>query len=85
MTSISERRNETIAMDTDKNTAIMTDDVDPKATEQMDTSGQDNSVGLKEYLEGRDLDISEKEVSSNCMKIPCSTETPYTDGISWTR
>jgi hypothetical protein len=50
-------------MDIDKNTAIMTDDADAKAIEQMGTSDQDRSVGLKKYVEGRNLDISEKEAS----------------------
>ena len=61
-------------MDINKNTAIMTDDADAKAIEQMGTSDQDRSVGLKEYLEGRDLDISEKEVSPEfCF---CVASTP---------
>lgn len=48
--------------DIEKPAAIVADDMDEKKSQAMDVSQQDNAVGYKEFMEGRDLDISDKEV-----------------------
>jgi hypothetical protein len=59
-------------MDEAKPVPVITDDLDKTNAQALNASREENAVGYKEYIEGRDLDISDKEVSSISYAAGCN-------------
>lgn len=60
-------------MERSKSIAEVTDDIGKRDAQPLEGAQEENAVGYKEYVEARDLDISDKEVSRTTQAI-CSSE-----------